>query len=156
MHSLPTRTSHYGELALECASTYFKYGCALLYKAQEESDFLGNVPKSMPNEESVKSTASKDDSGTSKISGTSVEDAVSSEKPDAEEGICLPRTSKQSSLNRTLIMCLFLIYYYQTLSLISFPCFFIPAKYSIECSLKLLISSVSPVSLCACKVLVEC
>ncbi|CAD6226988.1 unnamed protein product [Miscanthus lutarioriparius] len=84
--ALEIRTSHYGELAPECASTYFKYGCALLYKAQEESDFLGNVPKSVPNEESVKSTASKDDSGTSKVSGTNVEDAVSSEKADAEEG----------------------------------------------------------------------
>ncbi|XP_066374666.1 uncharacterized protein [Miscanthus floridulus] len=84
--ALEIRTSHYGELMLECASTYFKYGCTLLYKDQEESDFLGNVPKSMPNEESVKSIASKDDSGTSKISGTSVEDVVSSEKADAEEG----------------------------------------------------------------------
>lgn len=84
---MPTRTSHYGQLALECASTYFKYGCALLYKAQEETDPLGNVPKSAPNAESVKSTASKDDSGTSKVSATSVEDAVSSEKPDAQEGI---------------------------------------------------------------------
>jgi hypothetical protein len=34
-----------------------------------------------------------------------------------------------------------------------FPCSSIPAKYSIECSLKLLISSVL---LCVCKVLVEC
>ena len=56
---------------------------------------MGNVPKSVPNEESLKSTASKDDSGTSKVSGTNVEDAVSSEKADAEEGICLPRTSSK-------------------------------------------------------------
>nr|ACG24569.1 TPR domain containing protein [Zea mays] len=84
--ALEIRASHYGELAPECASTYFKYGCALLYKAQEESDVLGNVPKSLPNEDSVKSTATKDDSGTSKVSGTNVEDAASSEKVDAEEG----------------------------------------------------------------------
>lgn len=84
--ALEIRASHYGELAPECASTYFKYGCALLYKAQEESDVLGNVPKSLPNEDSVKSTATKDDSGTSKVSGTDAEDAASSEKVDAEEG----------------------------------------------------------------------
>ncbi|KAJ1287548.1 hypothetical protein BS78_02G018500 [Paspalum vaginatum] len=84
--ALEIRTSHYGELAPECASTYYKYGCALLYKAQEEADPLGNVPKSIPNEESVKSTASKDDSASSKVSGSNVEDAVSSEKVGAEEG----------------------------------------------------------------------
>ena len=84
---LPTRTAHYGELAPECASTYFKYGCALLYKAQEETDPLGNVPKSEPNEESVKSTTAKADSECSKASGSNAEDAVSSEKVGAEEGI---------------------------------------------------------------------
>ncbi|CAN6202895.1 unnamed protein product [Urochloa humidicola] len=84
--ALEIRTAHYGELAPECASTYFKYGCALLYKAQEESDPLGDVPKSAPNEESAKSTNAKADSENSKVSGSNAEDAVSSEKADAEEG----------------------------------------------------------------------
>ncbi|CAO1948937.1 unnamed protein product [Urochloa humidicola] len=84
--ALEIRTAHYGELAPECASTYFKYGCALLYKAQEETDPLGDVPKSAPNEESAKSTTAKDDSENSKASGSNAEDAVSSEKADAEEG----------------------------------------------------------------------
>lgn len=84
--ALEIRTSHHGELAPECASTYYKYGCALLYKAQEEADPLGNVPKGVPNEESVKSTASRADSASSKVSGSNVEDAVSSEKIDAQEG----------------------------------------------------------------------
>lgn len=39
------RASHYGELALECVDAYYKYGCALLYKAQDEADILGSVPK---------------------------------------------------------------------------------------------------------------
>lgn len=39
------RVGHYGELAPECVHTYYKYGCALLYKAQEEADPLGVVPK---------------------------------------------------------------------------------------------------------------
>ncbi|KAF5958188.1 hypothetical protein HYC85_005413 [Camellia sinensis] len=37
--------AHYGELAPECVNSYYKYGCALLYKAQEEADPLGAVPK---------------------------------------------------------------------------------------------------------------
>ncbi|KAL6880422.1 hypothetical protein ACP4OV_011987 [Aristida adscensionis] len=84
--ALEIRVSHYGELAPECASTYYKYGCALLYKAQEEADPLGNVPKSAPKAESVKSTTCKDDAGSSKASGSNIEDAASSEKVNAEEG----------------------------------------------------------------------
>lgn len=36
--SLEIRVAHFGELAPECATTYYKYGCALLYKAQDEAD----------------------------------------------------------------------------------------------------------------------
>ncbi|KAA8547283.1 hypothetical protein F0562_003853 [Nyssa sinensis] len=43
--ALEIRVSHYGELALECVNAYYKYGCALLYKAQEEADPLAAVPK---------------------------------------------------------------------------------------------------------------
>jgi hypothetical protein len=32
---------HFGDLAPECATAYYKYGCALFWKAQQESDFLG-------------------------------------------------------------------------------------------------------------------
>ncbi|XP_050388226.1 uncharacterized protein LOC126805423 [Argentina anserina] len=43
--SLEIRVAHFGELAPQCVRTYYRYGCALLYKAQEEADPLGNVPK---------------------------------------------------------------------------------------------------------------
>lgn len=43
--ALEIRVSRFGELAPECVNAYYKYGCALLYKAQEEADPLGNVPK---------------------------------------------------------------------------------------------------------------
>ncbi|KAF6166544.1 hypothetical protein GIB67_005406 [Kingdonia uniflora] len=39
------RVAHYGELASECSNAYYKYGCALLYKAQDETDPLGAMPK---------------------------------------------------------------------------------------------------------------
>ncbi|KAK3124321.1 hypothetical protein QOZ80_7BG0584980 [Eleusine coracana subsp. coracana] len=84
--ALEIRTAHYGELAPECASTYYKYGVALLYKYKEESDPLGSVPKSAPKEESVKSTTGKNYGESSKASGSNVEDAASSEKVDAEKG----------------------------------------------------------------------
>ena len=28
-------------MALECASAYYRYGCALFYKAQQDNDVLG-------------------------------------------------------------------------------------------------------------------
>lgn len=84
-----TRVARYGELAPECASTYYKYGCALLYKSQEETDPLGNVPKSAPDEEPAKSTTNKD-SGNSKASSSNVkDDDPSSDKGGLEEGVLL-------------------------------------------------------------------
>ncbi|TKY70517.1 Nuclear autoantigenic sperm protein [Spatholobus suberectus] len=43
--ALEIRVAHYGELSPECVHTYYRYGCALLYKAQEEADPLADVPK---------------------------------------------------------------------------------------------------------------
>nr|XP_051207812.1 uncharacterized protein LOC127323731 isoform X2 [Lolium perenne] len=83
--ALEIRVELHGELAPECASTYYKYGCALLYKSQEETDPLGNVPKNAPDEESVKSTANKDN-GNSKASSSNVKDAPSPDKGGLEEG----------------------------------------------------------------------
>ena len=42
--ALEIRVAHHGELAFECVNTYYKYGCALLYKAQEEADPLATMP----------------------------------------------------------------------------------------------------------------
>ncbi|CAM6036677.1 unnamed protein product [Sphagnum compactum] len=41
--ALEIRVQHYGELALECAMTYYKYGCALFDKLQLEADPLGDT-----------------------------------------------------------------------------------------------------------------
>ncbi|KAI4325833.1 hypothetical protein MLD38_031197 [Melastoma candidum] len=40
-----SQAARYGELALGCVNSYYKYGCALLSKDQEEADLLGAVPK---------------------------------------------------------------------------------------------------------------
>ncbi|XP_047939892.1 NASP-related protein sim3-like isoform X2 [Salvia hispanica] len=53
--ALEIRAAKFGELSPECVAAYYKYGCALLYKAQEESDPLASMPK--------KEGASREDSG---------------------------------------------------------------------------------------------
>lgn len=45
LFGLGFRVEHYGELAAECVNAYYKYGSALLEKAQAEADPLGNMPK---------------------------------------------------------------------------------------------------------------
>lgn len=83
---------HHGELAKECASAYYKYGCALLYKAQEETDPLGNVPDKSANAEKGKSGIVMDRSNSSK-SVESSSDAPPGESKATEGGtvtvICL-------------------------------------------------------------------
>ncbi|XP_013685624.2 NASP-related protein sim3-like [Brassica napus] len=58
--ALEIRVAHYGELAAECVNAYYKYGSALLEKAQAEADPLGNMPKKegeTQQESSYKNTA---------------------------------------------------------------------------------------------------
>ncbi|MCL7050364.1 hypothetical protein MKW94_019469 [Papaver nudicaule] len=86
----------FGELSPECASAYYKYGCALLYKAQEEADPLGSVPKkeSEPQQNSDKGSSSKSviDKASSSASDAQKEDGDSIqnevEKNDEKDGGC--------------------------------------------------------------------
>ncbi|KZV25244.1 hypothetical protein F511_29656 [Dorcoceras hygrometricum] len=58
--ALEIMVAEFGELAPQCVNAYYKYGCALLYKAQEEADPLASMPKkeevSQDKEGSVKSS----------------------------------------------------------------------------------------------------
>ncbi|KAI7729061.1 hypothetical protein M8C21_004328 [Ambrosia artemisiifolia] len=92
--ALEIRVAHYGELAPECVRAYYKYGCALLYKAQEESDPLvsGAVSKKEANSEqdSKKGTANDAESGEASVSsdakeGTSDPQGVAEDGGDEEE-----------------------------------------------------------------------
>lgn len=81
MKILHFRAAHYGELAPECVKLYYKYGCALLYKAQEEADPLGAVPKKegesqSGKDESVKNVANGESSKASVSSNTELVDGV--------------------------------------------------------------------------------
>ncbi|KAM1179387.1 hypothetical protein ACFX2J_018432 [Malus domestica] len=68
--ALEIRVAHFGELAPQCVNAYYKYGCALLYKAQEETDPLGAVPK--------KEGESQQESAKNVVNGKSSTAAVSS------------------------------------------------------------------------------
>lgn len=48
---LQIRTEHYGDLAPECASAYYRYGAALLYQAQDSGDVFGAGVKDGEEEE---------------------------------------------------------------------------------------------------------
>ncbi|KAI3957492.1 hypothetical protein MKX01_001851 [Papaver californicum] len=92
------KVASFGELSPECASAYYKYGCALLYKAQEEADPLGSVPKkeAEPQQNSDKGSSSKDvfDKGAASSSASDAQkengDSTQSEgeKNDEKEGGC--------------------------------------------------------------------
>uniref|UniRef100_A0A804KP66 Uncharacterized protein n=1 Tax=Musa acuminata subsp. malaccensis TaxID=214687 RepID=A0A804KP66_MUSAM len=85
--ALEIRVSHFGELAQECASSYYKYGCALLYKAQEEAEPLGNFPKGPPTSvEKAKTSSCTEESGSSSKASVdnSKETPVGKEVPDGE------------------------------------------------------------------------
>ena len=88
------RVTHYGELAPECAISYYKYGSALLYKSQEEADPLVNVPKNAPrNSEKDKSPKNVGDGEGSKAFATNVNESnASSSNEEVEEGITIQWT----------------------------------------------------------------
>ncbi|MCD7448860.1 hypothetical protein HAX54_046954 [Datura stramonium] len=78
---------HYGELAPECINAYYKYGCALLYKAQEEADPLVSLPSGSQQDSnrdgSVKSVVSCESS----ISSTAEPGGSSNGKEKVEDDV---------------------------------------------------------------------
>ncbi|XP_010263825.1 PREDICTED: nuclear autoantigenic sperm protein [Nelumbo nucifera] len=81
------RVAHYGELAPECATAYYKYGCALLYKAQEESDPLATVPKKeVDSQQNSSRNGVAKDAKSSECSSSSVNDAKQDRDSNHNEG----------------------------------------------------------------------
>ncbi|KAI9165898.1 hypothetical protein LWI28_022529 [Acer negundo] len=77
--ALEIRVAHYGELAVECLNAYYQFGRSLLYKAQEEADPLGSVPK-----KEVQSQQDTDKDGPVK-SAVNGESSISSASSNAEQ-----------------------------------------------------------------------
>ncbi|XP_038902205.1 NASP-related protein sim3 [Benincasa hispida] len=87
--ALEIRAAHYGELASECVKLYYKYGCALLYKAQEEADPLGAVPKKegeSDKDESVKNAVNGESSKASVSSNAEIVDGVTDDVSETVSG----------------------------------------------------------------------
>ncbi|KAL6587628.1 hypothetical protein OROMI_000606 [Orobanche minor] len=78
--ALEIRVVHFGELAPECVTSYYKYGCALLRKAEEEADPLGSMPKK---ESASQEDANKD--GSVKIAANG-ESSAASVSNNAKQG----------------------------------------------------------------------
>ncbi|CAH9084245.1 unnamed protein product [Cuscuta europaea] len=79
--ALEIRAAHFGELDPRCVNAYYKYGCALLRKAQEESDPLVSLPKRKGDSTQI---SSKDEPAKSAVSAES--SATSVENSNEEEG----------------------------------------------------------------------
>ncbi|XP_050113785.1 NASP-related protein sim3-like [Malus sylvestris] len=87
--ALEIRVAHFGELAPQCVNAYYKYGCALLYKAQEETDPLGTVPKKegQSQQESAKNSVNGE-SSTASVSCNAEQDAgLSNQEGAADDGV---------------------------------------------------------------------
>ncbi|XP_006282585.2 protein HGV2 [Capsella rubella] len=80
--ALEIRVEHYGELDAECVNAYYRYGSALLEKAQAEADPLGNVPKKEG--EVQQESSSKDDSVKNTVNGESLAASVVSSNPERQ------------------------------------------------------------------------
>ncbi|KAI0501559.1 hypothetical protein KFK09_016504 [Dendrobium nobile] len=95
--ALEIRVANYGELSSECASSYYKYGCALLYKAQEETDPLGDVPKNTQrNSNKDESAANMEEDGSSVPSYESKALNSSLNKSEIEGGSDLKNTEDEN------------------------------------------------------------
>ncbi|XP_020694582.1 protein HGV2 [Dendrobium catenatum] len=95
--ALEIRVANYGELSSECASSYYKYGCALLCKAQEETDPLGDVPKNTQrNSNKDESAANMEEGGSSVPSSESKALNSSSNKSEIEGGSDLKNTEDEN------------------------------------------------------------
>ncbi|KAH9616957.1 hypothetical protein KSS87_019813, partial [Heliosperma pusillum] len=99
--ALEIRVTHYGELAPECVKLYYKFGLALLGKAQEEADPLGAMPKkdaesqqSSVKIDSAKNTVERSSSITS-ISSKATKCSSSSQQPSTvDDPVIAPSKSE--------------------------------------------------------------
>ncbi|KAK4772214.1 hypothetical protein SAY86_013989 [Trapa natans] len=95
--ALEIRATHYGELAPECVNTYYKYGCALLYKAQEEADPLGSVPKkdTESQEGSTIGVSAKNNLNGGSSSASISSKVAQEQKSDNQEGAIMDDSSEK-------------------------------------------------------------
>lgn len=109
------RVAHYGELSPECINAYYKYGRALLYKAQEEADPLSTVPKKEGESEQDSAKVGSDknavngDSTAASGSSNAENDTSPNHQEGADDGIFLPKYR----LNLLLLFLFWVLLSYQ-------------------------------------------
>lgn len=79
------RVAHFDELDAECINAYYRYGSALLEKAQAEADPLGNMPKKEGDVQ--QESSNKDDSVKNTVNGESMAASVVSSNRE-RQGSC--------------------------------------------------------------------
>ncbi|KAI7839538.1 hypothetical protein COHA_006720 [Chlorella ohadii] len=82
---LQVRTEHYGELAPECASAYYRYGAALLYQAQDSADVFGAGVADAADDDDAPEGGEADDKENSGDKGKAPAASASGEE-EGEEG----------------------------------------------------------------------
>ncbi|XP_073290922.1 uncharacterized protein [Primulina huaijiensis] len=82
--ALEIRVAHFGELAPECVSAYYKYGRALLRKAQEEVDPLASMAKK---EGVSQEDCDKDEEGADPLASMAKKEGVSQEDCDEDGSV---------------------------------------------------------------------
>mmetsp|Transcript_11914 Transcript_11914/g.44316 ORF Transcript_11914/g.44316 Transcript_11914/m.44316 type:complete len:454 (+) Transcript_11914:51-1412(+) len=78
--ALELKTTLHGEQAIECAASYFRYGCALFYKAQDENTVFGKQAQAQ--------ASAKDDADKRKpqiANETAVDDSEACDDDDDDE-----------------------------------------------------------------------
>lgn len=83
--ALCCRVVLYGEVAPECAYTYFKYGTALFYKSQEDADVMGSDNAVKVAAEAKKEKLAAEERGASEP-GTSVKEGEDKEAQSSSAG----------------------------------------------------------------------
>ncbi|KAG0621756.1 hypothetical protein M758_3G045600 [Ceratodon purpureus] len=83
--ALEYRVRHFGELAPECATTYYKYGCALFDKLQDEADPLGETVN--PNSALPSSNGEGSSGKESEVTGKDPVDEADGDEGDEDEAM---------------------------------------------------------------------
>lgn len=81
--NLPMTPSYLADVDIKCASTYFRYGAALFYKAQDEQDVFGSTLQA----------------------ATAHEDAEAVEEESSGKRFCVKTLACQHRQNNVLFCC---------------------------------------------------
>ncbi|KAH7621268.1 hypothetical protein Ndes2526B_g03609 [Nannochloris sp. 'desiccata'] len=92
---LNARVDHFGEIAPECASAYYRYGSALLYQAQESADVFGGPIREQTDDDKENGLVER-----SAVEETDAADTTDDKEEKAAEGEGRPSSAGGASGSR--------------------------------------------------------